>query len=82
MMIGLDASMDAETTQVNPVERRYPASLGGYELPLGNLVVKLHAAAISPSGGPARVSHFQCIASYNWLDSNKSVILVPGVFVA
>ncbi len=55
------------------------ASLGGNELPPGDLVVRFHAADISPSGGPAQISHFQCIASYNWLDSSEPIILVPGI---
>ena len=55
------------------------ASPGGNELPPGDLVVRLHAADISPSGGPARISNFQCIASYNWLDSSAPIILVPGI---
>lgn len=74
-------NLNFRTMQVNPVERRHSASPGGYELPLGNLVVRLDATDISPSDGPARISNFQCIASYNWLDSSKPVILVPGVFV-
>lgn len=54
------------------------ASPSGNELPLGDLVVRLHAADISPSDGPAEISNFQCVASYNWLDSSAPIILVPG----
>ena len=49
--------------------------------PPGNLVVTLQTVDISPSGGLAQISNFQCIASYNWLDSSEPVILVPGVSV-
>lgn len=58
-----------------------PASPGEDELPLGDEVVSIHAADISPSAGSARISNFRCIASYNWLDSSKPVILIPGISV-
>lgn len=48
------------------------------ELPLGDLVVELHPADISPSDGLTHISNYKCIASYNWLDSSEPVILVPG----
>lgn len=53
-------------------------ALADNEVPPGDLVVRLHAADISPSGGPAHLSNFRSVASYNWLDSSKPVILVPG----
>ncbi len=54
------------------------ASPDGDELPLGDLLVGLNAADISPSDGAPQISNFQCIASYNWLDSSEPTILVPG----
>ena len=59
----------------------YSASPGEDKLPPGDIVVSIHAADISPSAGPARLSNFRCIASYNWLDSSEPVILVPGTSV-
>ena len=50
-----------------------------HELPLGDLVVTLRAVDVLPSGGHIKQSNFQCIASYNWLDSSEPVILVPGI---
>ena len=48
------------------------------ELQPGDLILELKAADISPSTGLAQLSHFQCIASYNWLDRSEPTVLVPG----
>ena len=45
-----------------------------------HLVDAFSAADILPSRGPVQISNFQCIASYNWLDSSEPVIVVPGMF--
>ena len=60
----------------------HSASLGHDKLQPGNLIIGLNAADISPSSGPAQISNFQCIASYNWLDKSEPTILVPGKFVS
>ena len=57
------------------------ASSGGDEQPSSDLVLRFNAASILPSGGPAQMSDFKCIASYNWLDSSDPVIMVPGTFI-
>lgn len=44
------------------------------------LDVTIHAAEILPSGGPAQMSKFRGIASYNWLDSSEPTMLVPGLY--
>lgn len=56
----------------------HSASLGRDELQPGNLIIGLNATDILPSSGPAQISNFQCIASYNWLDKSEPTILVPG----
>lgn len=56
-------------------------SPGSNELSPGNLILGLHAADISPSDRHATISDFECIASYNWLDSSDPIILVPGMSV-
>jgi len=43
------------------------------------LLLELDATDIAPSGGPAQMSDFTHVASYNWLDSDEPVILVPGM---
>ena len=60
----------------------YSASLGRDELQPGNLIIGLNATDILPSSGPAQLSNFQCIASYNWLDKSEPTILVPGKSVS
>ena len=44
------------------------------------LDVTFHAANVLPSGGPAQMSKFRGIASYNWLDSSEPTMLVPGLY--
>ena len=44
------------------------------------LDVTIHAADVLPSGGPAQMSEFRGIASYNWLDSSEPTMLVPGLY--
>ena len=44
----------------------------------GKLIIRLNAADILPSNGPAQISNFKCIASYNWLDKSEPTVLVPG----
>ena len=56
----------------------HSASLGRDDLQPGNLMKELNAGFISLSSGPAQISNFQCIASYNWLDRSEPTILVPG----
>lgn len=50
----------------------------GDELSTGQLLLKLDAAKIQSSGGPAQLSNFHSIASYNWLNDSEPTILVPG----
>jgi hypothetical protein len=57
----------------------HSAPSSGDEVPTGDLFAVLDAANISPSVGPAEMSKFQYVASYNWLDSSEPIILVPGL---
>ena len=60
-------------------QRGASASPGDDELPPGSLIARLNAADILSSDAPIKISNFQCIASYNWLDSCEPIILVPGM---
>lgn len=50
----------------------------GNELPTGDLLATINAADILPSDGPAQISNVRSLSSYNWVNSSKPIILVPG----
>ncbi|KAI9755730.1 MAG: hypothetical protein M4579_004160 [Chaenotheca gracillima] len=61
-----------------PSWRAHSSSTNGVELPSRSLLVELNASEIKPTSVKAGISGYKCIASYNWLNSSKPKILVPG----